>query len=233
MATARPHRKSGSADVLNALGVKVDMPPETVGKCVEEIGIGFMFAPTHHPAMKHAAGPRRELGQRTIFNIIGPPTNPAFVRHHLLGVWDKAYVRILADVLVQLDELHALVVNGSAPGMAGIDELTTAGPNAIAEVRGGEIREYTLDAQEFGFARAVLDDLGGGTPDFNASITRSILENKATPARMDVVLLNAGAALYAADAAASIADGIAKAQESITSGSALDKLEKLIAFGKA
>lgn len=225
--------QSGSADVLNALGVKVDMPPDMVGRCVEEIGIGFMFAPTHHPAMKHAAGPRRELGQRTIFNIIGPPTNPAFVRHHLLGVWDKAYARILADVLAQLDEIHALVVNGSAPGVAGIDELTTAGPNAIAEVRGGEIREYALDAQEYGFARATLDDLGGGTPDFNAAITRSILENKATPARMDVVLLNAGAALYAADAAASIADGIAKARDSIASGSALNKLEQLIAFGKA
>lgn len=225
--------QSGSADVLNALGVKVDMHPEQVGQCVDEIGIGFAFAPTHHPAMKHAAGPRRELGQRTIFNIIGPPTNPAFVRHHLLGVWDAAYVPILANVLLQLDEIHALVVNGSAPGIAGIDELTTAGPNTIAEVQNGSIREYTLDAQKFGFARATLDDLGGGTPDFNASITRSVLENHATQARMDVVLLNAGAALFAADVAPTIADGIAKARESIASGKALNKLEKLITFSKA
>jgi anthranilate phosphoribosyltransferase len=224
--------QSGSADVLSALGVKVDMPPDKVARCVEEVGIGFMFAPTHHPAMKHAAGPRRELGQRTIFNIIGPPTNPAFVRHHLLGVWDKTYAPILARVLVQLDEIHALVVTGSAPEAAGIDELTTAGINTVAEVSRGNIREYTLDAEQFGFARSTLDELGGGSPDFNASITRSVLENKATRARMEVVLLNAGAALYAADIAADIPDGIAKARESIASGAALEKLERLIAFGK-
>lgn len=220
--------QSGSADVLNALGVRVDLTPEQVGRCIDEVGIGFAFAPVHHPAMKHAAGPRREIGQRTIFNIIGPPSNPALARHHLLGVWDRKYVRVMADVLVQLDDEHALVVNGSSPQVAGIDELTTVGPNTVAEVRRGVVTEYVLDALDYGFKPATLDDLGGGTPEFNATITRAILAGEDVPARTDVVLLNAGAALYAADAASDIATGIEMARESIRSGAALKKLEALI-----
>lgn len=220
--------QSGSADVLNALGVRVDLTPEQVGRCIDEVGIGFAFAPTHHPAMKHAAGPRREIGQRTIFNIIGPPSNPALARHHLLGVWDRRYVRVMADVLVQLDDEHALVVNSSSPQVAGIDELTTVGPNTVAEVRRGMVTEYVLDALDYGFKPATLDDLGGGTPEFNATITRAILAGEDIPARTDVVLLNAGAALYAADAASDIATGIEMARESIRSGAALKKLEALI-----
>ena len=220
--------QSGSADVLNALGVKVDLTPEQVGRCIDEIGIGFAFAPVHHPAMKHAAGPRREIGQRTIFNIIGPPSNPAFARHHLLGVWDRGYVRVMAEVLVQLGDVHALVVSGSSPQVAGIDELTTIGPNTVAEVRDGNVTEYQLDALDYGFKPATLDDLGGGTPEFNATITRAILAGEDVPARADVVLLNAGAALNAADAAGDISSGIEMARESIRSGAAMKKLEALI-----
>jgi anthranilate phosphoribosyltransferase len=220
--------QSGSADVLNALGVKVDLTPEQVGRCIDEIGIGFAFAPVHHPAMKHAAGPRREIGQRTIFNIIGPPSNPAFARHHLLGVWDRRYVRVMAEVLVQLGDVHALVVSGSSPQVAGIDELTTIGPNTVAEVRDGNVTEYQLDALDYGFKPATLDDLGGGAPEFNATITRAILAGEDVPARTDVVLLNAGAALYAADVAGDIASGIEMARESIRSGAAMKKLEALI-----
>jgi len=220
--------QSGSADVLNALGVKVDLTPEQVGRCIDEIGIGFAFAPVHHPAMKHAAGPRREIGQRTIFNIIGPPSNPALARHHLLGVWDRRYVRVMAEVLVQLGDVHALVVSGSSPQVAGIDELTTIGPNTVAEVRHGDVTEYLLDALDYGLRPATLDDLGGGTPEFNATITRAILAGEDVPARSDVVLLNAGAALYAADVAGDIASGIEMARESIRSGAAMKKLEALI-----
>jgi anthranilate phosphoribosyltransferase len=224
--------QSGSADVLSALGVKVDLTPEQVGRCIDEIGIGFAFAPVHHPAMKNVAGPRREIGQRTIFNIIGPPSNPAFARHHLLGVWDRRYVRVMADVLVQLEDEHALVVSGSSPQVAGIDELTTVGPNTVAEVRHGQVTEYQLDALDYGFRPATPDDLGGGSPDFNAAITRAILAGEDIQARCDVVLLNAGAALYAADAASDIATGIEMARESIRSGAALKKLEALIELSR-
>ena len=220
--------QSGAADVLNALGVNVTLTPEQVGQCIDEVGIGFAFAQTHHPAMKNVAGPRREIGQRTIFNIIGPPSNPAFARHHLLGVWDRKFVRVMAEVLVQLDDVHALVVNGSSPQVAGIDELTTAGLNTVAEVKGGQVIEYELDAYDYGFKPTTLDDLGGGTPEFNAAITRAILLGEDVPARSDVVLLNAGAALYAADAVSDIRDGIKLARESIASGRANAKLDGLI-----
>ena len=224
--------QSGAADVLNALGVNVTITPEQVGQCIDEVGIGFAFAQTHHPAMKNVAGPRREIGQRTIFNIIGPPSNPAFARHHLLGVWDRKFTRVMAEVLVQLDDVHALVVNGSSPQVAGIDELTTAGLNTVAEVRHGQVTEYELDAYDYGFKPTTLDELGGGTPEFNASITRAILAGTDVPARTDVVLLNAGAALYAADVVPNIRDGIALARESIASGRAIAKLDGLIALSQ-
>lgn len=220
--------QSGAADVLNALGVKVDLTPEQVGQCIDEVGIGFAFAPAHHPAMKHAAGPRREIGSRTIFNIIGPPTNPAFAKRHLLGVWDRKYVQIMAEVLVDLDTTHALIVNGSSPAVAGIDELTTAGINTVAEVKEGKIKLFELDALDYGFKPATLDDLGGGSPDFNAAITRAILAGEDIAARCDVVLLNAGAALYTANVAPDIRAGIEVARESIKSGAALKKLDALI-----
>jgi anthranilate phosphoribosyltransferase len=221
--------QSGSADVLNALGLKVDLTPEQVGQCIDEIGIGFAFAAAHHPAMKHAAGPRREIGERTIFNIIGPPTNPAFAKRHLLGVWDRKFVPIMAQVLLDLDTSHALVVNGSSPAVAGIDELTTTGINTVAEVKDGMVSTYELDAFDYGFKPAILDDLGGGTPDFNAAITRAILAGEDVQARCEVVLLNAGAALYAGNAVSDIKTGIEMARHSISSGAAMRKLEALIA----
>ncbi len=224
--------QSGAADVLNALGVIVTLTPEQVGLCIDEVGIGFAFAQTHHPAMKHAAGPRREINQRTIFNIIGPPSNPAFARYHLLGVWDRKFVRVMAEVLVQLDDVHALVVSGSSAQVAGIDELTTAGINTVAEVKAGSVIEYELDAYDYGFKPTTLDELGGGTPEFNASITRAILAGQDVQARTDVVLLNAGAALYAADVASDIRAGIEIARESIASGRALEKLNGLVAMSQ-
>lgn len=216
--------QSGSADVLVALGVNVALTPEQVGQCIDEIGIGFAFAPAHHPAMKHAAGPRREIGARTIFNILGPLTNPAGATRQLLGVFDPALTEMMAAVLGDLGAEHALVVSGAE----NVDELTTTGINKISEWRNGVVTTYHLDAMEFGMARVTLDDLGGGTPEFNAAITRSILQNEATSARHDVVVLNAGAALYAADVASDMVTGVAMARESITSGSAMRKLNLLV-----
>lgn len=224
--------QSGSADVLNALGVSVTLTPAQVGQCIDELGIGFAFAPTHHPAMKHAAPVRRELGARTIFNIIGPPSNPAFAQHHLMGVFSRHLVLVMAEVLRDLETTHALVVNGTGEGIAGIDELTTVGMNTVAEIQKSEVKMYELDARDFGLPRATLADLGGGTPDFNAAITRSVLQGDAVPARMNVVLLNAGAALYAADAATTIAAGIEMARASISSGAALGKLDALVAMSQ-
>ena len=216
--------QSGSADVLAALGVKVDLHPEQVGRCINEIGIGFMFAQTHHPATKHAAGPRRELGARTIFNILGPLTNPAGARRQLLGVYSSGLTGLIAETLRELESIHVLVVNGAGT----VDELVLDGVNRVSELNNGAVTHYEFAAQHYGLAHAGVDELGGGTPEFNAAITRSVLEDAATPARRDVVLLNAGAALYAADMATDIGSGITLARESIRSGQALAKLEALI-----
>jgi len=218
--------QSGSADVLTALGVKVDLHPEQVARCIDEIGIGFMFAPVHHPAMKHAAGPRREIAARTIFNILGPLCNPAGARKQLLGVFSPTLAPVMAETLRTLGSEHVLVVNGAGH----VDELTLDGENTISELHNGQIRNYAITASQYGLSRADVDALGGGTPEFNAAITRSILEDKATPARRDVVVFNAGAALYAADIAPSIAGGITQARAAITSGRALQKLDALIAL---
>ncbi len=218
--------QSGSADVLVALGVNVTLTPEQVGHCIDEIGIGFAFAPVHHPAMKHAAGPRREIGARTIFNILGPLTNPAGATRQLLGVFDPALTEMMATVLGDLGAEHALVVSGPEK----VDELTTTGLNKISELQNGRVTTYELDATQFDLQASTLVDIGGGTPEFNASITRSILEGKATRARHDVVVLNAGAALYVSEAASDLRAGIEMAQESIRNGKALAKLESLAAL---
>ncbi|MCL5997739.1 MAG: anthranilate phosphoribosyltransferase [Chloroflexi bacterium] len=216
--------QSGSADVLAALGVNVSLTPEQVGQCIDDIGIGFAFAQVHHPAMKHAAGPRREIGARTIFNILGPLTNPAGATRQLLGVFDPDLTEMMAAVLCDLGADHALVVSGSDR----VDELTTTGVSKVTELRAGQVKTYELDATSLGFQRVTLADLGGGTPEFNASITRSILEGKATLARHEVVVLNAGAALYAAGAANDLQTGVEMAQRSIRSGNAMRKLISLI-----
>lgn len=219
--------QSGAADVLAALGVELALTPEQVGACIDEVGIGFMFAQLHHPAMKHVAGVRRELGSRTIFNLIGPPTNPASAPHHLLGVAERGLIQPIAQMLITLGTQGAWVVNGTA-GAQSIDELTTAGPNFVAEVRNGQINMFELDAREYGLTPTTLDALGGGSPDFNAAITRSVLDGSAGAARTDVVVLNAGAALAAAGFARDLRDGLEMARAAISSGAAHAKLDALI-----
>jgi anthranilate phosphoribosyltransferase len=218
--------KSGSADVLGALGVNLSLTPDQVGACIDEVGIGFLFAPSFPPAMKHAIGPRRELATRTIFNILGPLTNPAGAKRQLMGVFDPTLVEPLAHVLKALGAITALVVHGAG----GLDELTTAGPNTVAHLRDGAIQTYELDAQSLGLAQASVADLAGGDPAENAHITRGILAGQVASHKRDVVLLNAAAALLVGGAAPSLEEGIVLAGKSIGSGAALAKLEALIAF---
>ncbi|MCL6471785.1 MAG: anthranilate phosphoribosyltransferase [Firmicutes bacterium] len=217
--------KSGSADVLEALGVRIDLPPEDVKSCIEEIGIGFMFAPNFHSAMKHAIGPRREIGVRTVFNILGPLTNPANATAQLLGVYDPSLTAVMALVLGNLGVKHALVVHGDG----GLDELSNTGESIIAELKDGQVNTYTIKPEDCGVSRATIEDLKGGTAKENAAITLDILRGEKGPKR-DIVLMNAAAALIAADRAVSFKDGMKKAAESIDSGSALAKLEALRNF---
>jgi len=225
--------QTGSADVLKALGVNFDLTPEQVARAIDEIGIGFLFAPHFHPAMRHAIGPRRELGIRTVFNILGPLTNPAGARAQLLGVYNAALTEVLARVLQQLGSRAAYVVHG----FGRLDELTTGGPNqvsyfGVAPDNGGILTE-TLDPRELGLAPAQPEDLRGGDPDENARILRGILAGEDRGPRRDVVLLNAAAALVAGGAAADLKEGIARAAESIDSGAALRTLEGLIAYSQS
>jgi anthranilate synthase/phosphoribosyltransferase len=217
--------RCGSADVLQALGVKLDISPESVGHCIDEVGLGFLFAPALHPAMKHAIGPRREMGVRTVFNILGPLTNPASATVQIIGVYDEGLVDPIAQVLADLGSEAAFVVNSAD----GLDELSTTGPNAVASLRGGSITHMRLDASDYGLSRAERRSLGGGDAQENARITREILSG-AKGARRDIVLLNAGLALVAAGAAADPIEGIARAAESIDSGRAQGVLESLLAY---
>jgi anthranilate phosphoribosyltransferase len=217
--------KTGSADVLNALGVNLNLTPQQVGECIDQVGIGFLFAVAFHPAMKHAIGPRRELGVRTIFNILGPLTNPAGARRQLLGVFSPDLTDVMANVLCELGGVAAFVVHGEG----GLDELTTAGPNRVSELINGEVRTYTLDPQTLGFNPAQASDLLGGDPQQNATITRGILDGSTGGAKRDVVLLNASAGLVAGGKAKDLKEGIEMAAHSIDSGAALGKLDSLIA----
>ena len=224
--------KSGSADVLEALGVNLDLKPEQVGQAVDEIGIGFLFAPKLHPAMRYAIGPRRELGVRTVFNILGPLTNPAGAEAQLLGVYDAVLTEPMARVLKGLGSRAACVVHGDG----GLDELTTTGPNRMSHfgvgLANGNVVTETLDPQDLGFARAISDDLLGSDPEHNARITRGVLSGKDRGPRRDVVLLNAAAALWAGGVVSDLRAGVACAAESIDSGAALNKLDELIAFSQ-
>jgi anthranilate phosphoribosyltransferase len=217
----------GSADVLTALGVSLDLGPEQVATCIEQVGIGFLFAPKFHPAMKHAIGPRRELGQRTIFNILGPLTNPAGATHQLIGVYDPALTEPLAQVLGLLGGQAAVVVHG----YGGLDELTTGGPNRVSYLRDGCVSTFELDASQYGLRRASADDLRGGEPAYNARLLRALLAGEDHSPRRDVVLLNAGAAL--ALESGDLADGLAEARRALDSGAALAKLEALISLSQA
>jgi anthranilate phosphoribosyltransferase len=214
--------QSGSADVLGALGVKVDASKERVEACIEKIGIGFLFAPLLHEAMKYAVQPRRDIGIRTIFNLLGPLTNPAMARYQLIGLYSGELISMIAHVLNNLGSDRAMVVHG----VEGLDEISLCGPTKVAELRNGQVKEYTIEPEQFGLAQCRLEDLHGGSPEQSATIVRSVLEGKKGPTR-DVVLLNSGAALYVGRAAASIEDGMGLAAESIDSGKARQKLERL------
>ena len=214
--------RCGSADVLEELGISLTLSPEAVGRCIDEIGIGFMFAPAMHPAMRHAAPVRRELGLRTVFNLLGPLTNPADARRQVLGVFAREWVRPLAEAMVELGIEHAMVVHG----LDGLDELSTLGPTAVAEVHGGEIAEYTVLPEEVGLTRASVEDLAGGDATACAATLRALLQGEVGP-RRDIVLLNAAAALYVAGLAPDLNSGIVLAGRSIDSGAAARKLSAL------
>lgn len=215
--------KSGSADVLMALGANLDLTPEQVAACVSDVGIGFLYAINHHPAMRFAIGPRRELGQRTIFNVLGPLTNPAGATHQLLGVYDPALTEPMARVLGALGSEAAYVVHGAD----GLDELSVTGVNRVSALRDGEVQTFELDPQELGLPAATLEDLLGGTPEENAAITHAILSGEDTGPRRDIVLLNAAAALSLEDG--DLQRGLEKARAAISDGGALRTLEAWVA----
>jgi anthranilate synthase/phosphoribosyltransferase len=216
----------GSADVLEALGVAIDIAPSQVGRCVAEAGIGFMFAPRHHTAMRTVAGIRRELGMATTFNVIGPLTNPAGARHQLIGVGDPRYVDRLAEAVRMIGSQRNLVVHSDD----GLDEISTTCPTTVVEVFAGQgyDRRYTVTPEEFGFARASLEDLRGGDAATNAHLLHEAVDGVPGP-RLDIALLNAGAALYIAEAAASIAEGVENARAAVACGAARARLDALIA----
>jgi len=218
----------GSADVLEALGVRLDLTAGQVQRCLEEVGIGFMFAPAFHPAMKYAAAPRREIGIRTVFNILGPLTNPAGAGAQVLGVADGSLVEKLALVLQSLGCKHALVVHGED----GLDEITLTGKTNVCELKAGTVKAYAIAPEDFGLARADKDSLKGGTVEENAALLRSILAGAPGPPR-DVVLLNAAAALVAGDRVQSLQQGVDLAREAMASGQALARLGQLIELSQS
>ena len=215
--------KSGSADVLETAGVNLEVSPELVAECVNEIGVGFMFAPLHHSAMKHAIGPRREMAVRTIFNVLGPLTNPAGAPNQVLGVFSKDLVEPLAHVLKRLGSEHVLVVHAED----GMDEISIASPTYIAELNNGEVKTYTVQPEDFGMSRADLEQIRATDSAHSLEIIKSVFNNTDGPAK-DIVCLNAGAAIYAAGLTATLADGVKKAQQVIASGAVAEKLEQLI-----
>jgi anthranilate phosphoribosyltransferase len=217
--------KSGSADVLSALGVKIDVSTERVAACINEVGIGFLFAPLYHGAMKHCAGPRQEMGIRTMLNLLGPLTNPAGAAIQVIGVYEGRLTSLLGNVLMHLGSQHCFVVHG----MDGLDEITLTAKTRISEATGGMLSNYLLDPAEFGLALVPAKQLAGGTPQENAAITRDILQGRKGPKR-DIVCLNAAPALVAAHKATSLQDGFLLAGQAIDSGDAAEKLARLIAF---
>jgi len=216
--------RSGSADVLAALGVRVDAPPAVMEACLREIGIAFLFAPALHPAMKHAIGPRRDIGIRTVFNILGPLSNPAGARHGVMGVYQPELVPIVAHAAAELGAERLFVVHGHD----GLDEITLTDRTAVAEVAAGRVRLFEWSPEEVGLPRCRPEDLKGGSPEENAALTRAILDGAAGP-RRDIVLLNAAAAILAAGRAGDLREGVALAAAAIDDGRARGKLNALIA----
>lgn len=215
---------SGSADVLEALGVQLAVPPEAVKDSIESIGIGFLFAPGHHPAMRFAIGPRKELGIRTVFNMLGPLTNPAGANTHLMGVFSPHLVEVYPHVLKSLGVKRALVVHG----VDGVDEFSTIGETLIGELNEGGVQQHRVNPEQYGFNTTTLDKVKNVSPEESADIARNILSGSLQDERLDIVLLNSGAALYAAGKSDSIEAGIELAKESINSGAAQEKLQALI-----
>jgi anthranilate phosphoribosyltransferase len=217
---------SGSADVLEALGFDLELPVERISRSIDELGFGFMFAPAHHPGFRHAAPVRRELATRTVFNVLGPLTNPAGARAQIVGVYDPALVRTIAEALVRLDARRAFVVHGAF----GVDELSPAGPNLVCEVVDGVVRQREIDPLDLGVARCAPEDLRGGTPVENAAAIRAILAGDERGARRDAILLTAAGAIAAGGHADDLGDGLELARETLDSGAAAERLDALVAF---
>ncbi|HEX4463388.1 MAG TPA: anthranilate phosphoribosyltransferase [Solirubrobacterales bacterium] len=215
--------KCGSADLLEALGVNIELEPEQVGRCIDEVGFGFMFAPRHHRATAHVVPVRKQLGVRTIFNFLGPLTNPAGAQRQLLGVSDRHYQETIAEALVGLGSERAMVVSAED----GVDELSISARTRVIEVRDGRTEEHYVEASDLGLSTAELSDVAGGTPEQNAAASRGVLAGELGP-RRDLVLLNAGAAIYVGDGAEDLATGVEKAGAAIDSGAAAELLGRLI-----
>jgi anthranilate phosphoribosyltransferase len=220
--------QTGAADVLEALGLRLELPPEKIERSIDELGFGFLFAQAHHPAMRHAAPVRRELATRTVFNVLGPLTNPAGARALVLGVYSPELARTLADALVQLDATRAYVVHGAG----GIDELSPCGPNLVCEVQEGRVHEYELDPLELGIERCNPDELRGGDPETNAAALRAVLAG-ADGGHRSAVILNAAGGIAAAGHAEDLREGIAQARGAIDSGAAAERLDQLVEFSQA
>ncbi len=220
--------KSGSADVLEAAGVRLDLSPEQVVRCIEEVGVGFMFAPAHHSAMKHAVGPRREMGVRTLFNVLGPLTNPAGAPNQVLGVFSAELLEPLANVLQRLGSEHVLVVHAKD----GLDEISIGAPSEVAELKDGIVRRFSVQPEDFGLRRTPITELRVDGAEQSLAMIRSVLEDHPGPAR-DIVCLNAGAAVYAAGLAESLAEGVAKADAAIAGGEARNRLDQLVILSQS
>ena len=219
---------SGSADVLEALGFQLDLPPERIARSIDELGFGFLFAPAHHPAMRHAASVRRELATRTVFNVLGPLTNPAGARSQVVGVYSADLVRTIAEVLASLGARRAFVVHGAH----GIDELSPAGPNLVCEVVDGQVFERSIDPLDLGVPRCAPGELTGGTPDENAAVIREVFAGS-DGGRRSATLLNAAGAIAAGGLAHDLREGLEVAREALDSGAAAERLERLVAFSRA
>ena len=219
---------SGSADVLEALGFSLEQEPERIARSIDELGFGFLFAPSHHPAMRRAAAVRRELGTRTVFNVLGPLTNPAGARAQIVGVYSPQLVRTIADVLARLGARRAFVVHGAA----GIDELSPAGPNLVCEVVEGVVHEREIDPLDLGVPRCDPAELRGGSPEENAQVIREVFAGRDGAAR-DAILLNAAGAIAAGGHATDLREGLALARDAVASGAAGERLEELAAFSRS
>ena len=220
--------QSGSADLLEQAGIKLDMNPQQVADCVDQVGVGFMFAPAHHSAMKHAIGPRKEMGVRTIFNVLGPLTNPAGTKRNFIGVYDKSLVEPLANVLRNLGNVHALVVHG----LDGLDEISIERPTHAAELKDGEVAVFEIKPEEFGVQRQPLNSIVVKDSEESLTVIKGIFAGQKGPGH-DAVALNAGAGIYVAGCTQTLASGIDKAREVIASGAAASKLDEYVQFSQS